>query len=89
MGPRPTTRTNTKAHTNSGMLRNTMRVTRTQPRKTAGQRFMRPDKADRDNTRVATRLNGTARTKASVMPAVAMATVRHVSRTTMRMNSVS
>jgi len=51
------------------------------------QRFMRPDKADSDKTRVAIKHMGTASTKASVTPAVAIATVRQVSRTTMCMNS--
>src|SRR5574343_802693 len=87
VGPRPTTRTNTSAQISSGMLRSTISVARTSQRSTAGQRSMRPDKADNDKTRVAKRLKGTASTSASVTPAVAMATVRQVSRTTMSMNS--
>ena len=69
------------------MLRSTIKVARTHQRNIAGQRSIRPDNADSDKTRVANKLIGTARTKASVTPAVAMATVRQVSRATMRMNS--
>ena len=56
-------------------------------RNAAGPRSMRPDKADSDKTRVAIKHMGTAKTKAKVTPAVAMATVRQVSRATNCINS--
>jgi hypothetical protein len=89
VGPRPTTRTNTSAHTSSGMLRNTISSQRTAWRSQNGPRAMRPDRAEMDSTRVLTSVSGMATTRASVTPAVAMATVRQVSRTTMRTNSAS
>jgi hypothetical protein len=48
---------------------------------------MRPLRAETDSTRVHTRVSGTATTSASVRPAVAMATVRQVSRATIARNS--
>ena len=48
---------------------------------------MRPERADTDSTRVFTSVSGMAITSASVMPAVAMATVRQVSLATMARNS--
>ena len=89
VGPKPTTRTNTSAQINSGMLRSKIKVARTHQRNTAGQRSMRPDKVEIDNTLVASKLKGTANKSASVTPAVAMATVRQVSRTIICRNSAS
>ena len=48
---------------------------------------MRPGSAETDSTAVEARASGMANTNASAMPAVAMATVRQVSRATMARNS--
>ena len=50
---------------------------------------MRPESAEIDSTRVLSSVSGTATTTAKVMPAVAMATVRQVSRATIAQNSAS
>ena len=49
---------------------------------------MRPVSAEMDSTRTDSNASGTAKTSASVSPAVAMATVRQVSRATMVRNSL-
>jgi hypothetical protein len=48
---------------------------------------MRPDSAERESTRVDNRVAGKAMTKAKVIPAVAIATVRQVSRATSQRKS--
>ena len=68
VGPRPTTRTKTSAHTSSGTLRSTISSQRTAWRSQNGPRAMRPDSAETDSTRVDSSVSGTASTSASVMP---------------------
>jgi hypothetical protein len=58
VGPSPTTRTKTSAHTSSGMLRSTMSSQRTAWRSQNGPRAMRPDSADTDSTRVDSSVSG-------------------------------
>ncbi len=71
------------------MLRSTISVQRTSWRSQNGPRAMRPDSAETDSTRVDSSVSGIATTSASVMPAVAIATVRQVSRATIARNSAS
>ena len=87
VGPSPTTRTKTSAHTSSGTLRSTISNQRSSCRSQNGPRAMRPDSAETDSTRVETSASGTASTSANVKPAVAMATVRQASRATIARNS--
>ncbi len=87
VGPRPTTRTNTSAHTSSGTLRNTISSQRTNCRNQNGPRAIRPDSAEIESRRTDISASGIATTNASVTPAVAMATVRQVSRAIMLKNS--
>jgi hypothetical protein len=87
VGPRPTTRTKTSAQTSSGTLRSTISTALTACRHQNGPRAMRPASADTDSTRTASSASGTASTSASVTPAVAIATVRQVSRSTSARNS--
>ena len=86
-GPKPTTRTKTRAQISSGMLRKKMSSQRTSCRTQEGRKCIRPDSADIDRIRVETIVKGIAKIIASVKPAVAMATVRHVSFTTSTRNS--
>ena len=66
VGPRPTTRTKTSAHTSSGTLRSTTSPQRTAWRSQNGPRAMRPLSADTDSTRTASSASGTASTRASL-----------------------
>jgi len=66
-----------------------MSVHRTMRRHHVGTDAMRPDRAEMDSTRTDSSAIGTAMSRPSVMPEVAMATVRHVSRATRARNSAS
>jgi hypothetical protein len=87
VGPRPTTRTNTSAHTSSGTLRSTIATPRTALRSSEGVHAMEPPSAETERFRTLASASGTAISQASVRPAVAMATVRQVSRATRARNS--
>ena len=87
VGPRPTTRMKTKAHTNSGTLRSSTSNQRKASRKKNGALAMRPGNMESDIARLDNKHSGTANSSARVMPAVAMATVRQVSRATRLKNS--
>ena len=89
VGPSPTTRTNTSAHTSSGMLRRMISSQRTAWRSTKGSACMRPVSAEIDSALVDSSVSGIATSSASAMPAVAMATVRQASRATIHRNSPS
>src|SRR5450830_258023 len=89
VGPSPTTRTKISAQISSGTLLSSISSQRTAWRTDAGKNAMRPTNADTDKVREAINASGTAHPRASVMPAVAMATVRQVSRATIHKNSGS
>src|SRR3990167_2839102 len=89
VGTRPTTRTNTSAQISSGTLRSRISSQRTPWRSTAGMSAMRPLSAEIDSARTDSSVSGSASSSASTMPAVAIATVRQVSRATISKNSGS
>ena len=89
VGPSPTTRTNSSPHTSSGIDRNTTSVQRTSWRQAAGHRPIGVASALSDSREVASSASGTAASHASASPAVAMATVRQVSRSSSARKSAS
>jgi len=89
VGPNPTTRTNTSAQTSSGTERSTTVHPRTACLSHAGPRAMRPPTALTDSRSVIASASGSAIRPASAMPAVAIATVRQVSRASNARNSAS
>ena len=83
VGPRPTMRTNSSAHTSSGTERSTIRIQRRTWRTTPASGRMRPvPRREIDRRSLMTKVAGMATISASVRPAVAIATVCQVSRST-------
>ena len=89
VGPRPTTRTNSSAHTSSGTERSSTAVQRSAWRSAACGAPMREASALTDSRADAPIASGTAISQAIASPAVAMATVRQVSRASRPRNSAS
>ena len=90
VGPRPTMRTNSSAHTSSGTERRIIRIQRRPWRTSAANGCTRPvPRREIDRRSVMTKVAGIATSKASVRPAVAIATVCQVSRSTIARNSGS
>jgi len=88
VGPSPTMRTNSNAHTSSGTLRSSTSKARTQWRRAAASGDTLPlPMREIDKRSVTSRVKGMAPSMASAMPAVAMAMVSQLDTATSCKNS--